>query len=633
MEGKIAVISPSSALTRKMEKEIKKQKLNIIVRQAYTENAVNEAEELILQGVKVLISRGNTAAVLRNNFDIPIVDIKHTFFDCYNAYKNARLYSDKIAFLATSKVFELILEKSKEFLEGVTIIPINLFEDNDIIDMKLKQMVDMGIEVAIGGLSLEKRVMELGIKYVMTEADSDSIRESIDEALHLLKIEIEREEQKFELNNKYEMINSILNCASEGIISIDRNGIITNTNSNARRILGQDSDGKHIYQILQTDKFMDTVKNGTFVSGEIINCGKVSLVVNIEPIKVDSQTIGAVATLQKTNQIQAIEQKIRHTMLNKGHVSDKTFDDIIGNSDKIRSTKELAKRYAAVDSTVLILGETGTGKELFAQSIHNASKRRAAPFVAINCAALPPSILESELFGYVKGAFTGALKEGKAGIFELAHRGTIFLDEISEIPLDVQLKLLRVIQERKVIRIGDDKVIPIDVRIIAASNKDLKQQIKMGLFREDFYYRICVLELKVPPLRERREDIPALIRYFIEKSNMPVKGITNKAIDMLASFEWPGNVRQLSNIIERLMVICDNDIINSDMVKKAADIFDERELVIKEDIEFDIMPHNQVLLDTSKSNDDITETELIKKVLRETRGNRRLAAKKLGIST
>lgn len=634
MESKIAVISPSSTLTRKMEREIEKQNLNFIIRQASTEDAVNEAEELLLKGVKVLISRGNTAAILRNNFDIPVVDIKHTFFDCYAAYNKARVLSDKIAFLATSESFELILQKSIELMEGTTIVRINPIKDKDVIDEKLSEMVDMGIEVAIGGLSLESKVTALGIKYVMSEADSDSLRESIDDALHLLKIEIEREERKVEIENKYEMINSIFNCASEGIISIDQHGIITNINNNARRILGQGSEGKHIHQIIPTERFMDSVKNGTSVSDEIINFGKVSLVINIEPIKVGNQTIGAVATLQQSKQIQAVEQKIRHIMLNKGHISDKTFNDIIGDSDKIRATKELAKRYATVDSTVLILGKTGTGKELFAQSIHNLSQRRAAPFVAINCAAFPPSILESELFGYVKGAFTGALNEGRAGIFELAHRGTIFLDEISETPLDVQLKLLRVIQERKIIRIGDDKVIPIDVRIITASNKDLKQQIKTGLFREDFYYRICVLELRVPPLKERREDIPALIRNFIEKSNMPVKGITNKAIDMLSSVEWPGNVRQLSNIIERLMVISDNNMISSDMVKKVIDIPCEEDYREKEDGQQSIKESDHhVQLDNDNSHDDITETELIKKVLQETRGNRELAAKKLGIST
>lgn len=634
MQNKIAVISPSSALTKKMKSEIKKQDLSIVVRQAFTVDAVNEAEELLLKGIKVIISRGNTAAVLRRNLDVPIVDIKHTFFDCYNSYKTARLYSEKIAFLATSRGFELILEQSKDHLDGVTIIPINLFDNPKTIDSKLNQLIEMGIDVAIGGLTLEQRVKALGIKYVMTDADTIALRQAIDEALHLIKIEVEREERRIELENRYEMINSIFNCVSEGIISIDYNGIITNVNSHSIGILGSEIEGKHIQTIIDSTIFMETVQKGNAISHEIISYGQMSLVVNIEPVIVDSQTVGAVITFQQSKQIQAVEQKIRHTMLNKGHISYKTFDDIIGTSNKIQSTKELARKYAAVDSTVLILGETGTGKELFAQSIHNYSQRKKAPFVAINCAAFPPSVLESELFGYVKGAFTGALSEGKAGIFELAHRGTIFLDEISETPLDVQLKLLRVIQERKIIRIGDDKVVPIDVRIITASNKDLKKQIEMGLFREDFYYRICVLELNVPTLKERREDISALIHYFINKSKIPVQGITNKAIDMLASAEWPGNVRQLSNIIERLIVVCNNDIITSDMIINATDIIND-----PKNNENNITAHKAATVSHKEQKDTpfdintLSEEELIKNILLQTRGNRELAAKKLGIST
>lgn len=635
MHSKIAVISPSSIVTQKMKEEVEKRNLDIVVRQAFTVDAVNEAEELILKGVKIIISRGVTASALRKNLDIPIVDIKHTFFDCYTAYKKARTISDKIAFLATSKGFEHILERSKDLLEGVTIIPINLFEDKEVIDAKLSQLVEMGIEVAIGGLTLEKKVTSLGIKYVMTEADSEALRQAIDEALHLIRIEIEKEARRMELENKYEMINSIFNCVSEGIISYDSNGFITNINNNAIRVLGQQIEGKKINEILTSDIFMEAVQNGESITNEIINSAKTSFVVNIEPVKVDSHIIGAVATLQQSKQIQAVEQKIRHTMLNKGHVSDKTFDDIIGESEKICLTKELAMRYAAVDSTVLILGDTGTGKELFAQSIHNYSNRREAPFVAINCGAFPPSVLESELFGYVKGAFTGALNEGKAGIFELAHRGTIFLDEISETPLDVQIKLLRVIQERKIIRIGDDKVIPIDVRIITASNKDLKKQIKEGLFREDLYYRICVLELKIPSLKERAEDIPGLVRHFIENSKTPVQGITNKAMNMLASAEWPGNVRQLSNIIERLIVICNNGVISSEMVEEAADIVSKESVEIDNNITkiFDEKADNKGQNKNTDVGETMTEVELIKKVLIETRGNRGQAAEKLGIST
>lgn len=622
MEHKIAVISPSSILTRKMEKEIKRRNINIIVKQAFTVDAVNESEELILKGTKVIISRGHTASVLRQKLDIPIVDVRHTFFDCYSAYKKAKKISNKIAFLASSKGFESILFRSREFLQGIEIVSIDLTDDEDIIYKKLKILADKGIEVAIGGLTLKSTIEKMGIEYIMTEADEEAIEQSIEEAFHLARIELEREEKRLELENKYEIINSILNCVSDGVISYDKNGIITNANYNAKKMLGKNIVNKNAKEFIPFNLFIRSLEEGKKINNEIILLDKLSLVLNLEPVKVASKVIGSVATLQKAKQIQEMEQKIRNSMLKKGHIAHTRFEDILGNSKEINQTKDMAKRYAKVDSTVLIFGETGTGKELFAQSIHNYSNRADKPFVAINLGAFPPNLLESELFGYVKGAFTGALSEGKIGIFELAHGGTIFLDEISEATLDVQLKLLRVIQERKIVRIGDDNLIPVDVRIVAATNKDLRQQVEENSFREDLYYRICVLELKIPKLEKRVDDIPYLINHFMEESEIPVDLITNKAVKMLKEASWPGNVRQLNNIVERLIVMSRDGIIDSDMVKEVLD-YSKGNRSIEESL---------IKKDKKKINKVLTEEELIKKALIETKGNRDETAEILGIS-
>lgn len=619
LDHAIAVISPSSILTQKMEEEISRRNLNIVVKQAFTDDAINESEELILKGVRVLISRGHTASVLRENLDIPIVDVKHTFFDCYTAYFKARKISNKIVFLASSKEFESILHRSREFLKGIEILPIDLSEDEDVIDIRLKGLVDRGIEVAVGGLTLESKVKKLGIEYIMSEADSEAIDQALAEATHLAKIELEREERRIELENKYEMINSILNCVSDGVISYDRDGVIANVNYNAKKMLGKDILNKNVNDLFQSELFMKSIKEGKYFNNEILSIGKVSLVVNLEPIKVGSKVVGSVATLQKSKHIQEVEQKIRNSMLEKGHVAQAKFDNILGESQEINQTKNIAKKYAMSKSTVLIFGETGTGKELFAQSIHNHSDRNDKPFVAINCGAFPPNLLESELFGYVKGAFTGALNEGKPGIFQLAHGGTIFLDEISETPLEVQIKLLRVIQERKIVRIGDDKVTPIDVRIVAASNKDLKEEVNKGRFREDLYYRICVLELKIPNLEERKEDIPHLINHYIKNGQISINLITNKAINMLKETKWPGNIRQLNNIMERLAIVSVDGVIDSDMVNQVLDITTDDNVIVPDDEK------------TVKK--DITEEELIKHVLIETKGNRKRTADILGIST
>lgn len=238
-------------------------------------------------------------------------------------------------------------------------------------------------------------------------------------------------------------------------------------------------------------------------------------------------------------------------------------------------TISIAKRYAAVDSTLLIEGETGTGKEIFAQSIHNSSSREKGPFVAVNCAALTESLLESELFGYSGGAFTGALKNGKAGLFEMADGGTIFLDEIGEMSLRTQAKLLRVLQEREIVRLGDDRIIAVDVRIIAATNRSLHQMVEKSSFRADLYYRISVLKLKIPSLRERKNDIKILIQeflsYYSKLLNRKKPTISDECYDIIHRYKWPGNIRELQNFCERLVTAFDKSIILPDMLYKIMD--------------------------------------------------------------
>ena len=246
-----------------------------------------------------------------------------------------------------------------------------------------------------------------------------------------------------------------------------------------------------------------------------------------------------------------------------------TFRDIVGASAKLGECKKIAQRMAASSSNVLITGATGVGKELFAQSIHSASPRSRQPFVAVNCGAIVESLLESELFGYEKGAFTGANRNGKQGLFELAHKGTLFLDEIGEMPLHLQVRLLRVLQEKEVVRVGGDTVIPVDVRVIAATNKNLREEIDKGNFREDLYHRIGVVVVRVPALRERTEDIPGLVDHFVRaicaEYGLPPKPIEPKALRALQEKPWTGNIRELRNVIERLIILSDEKIAAADV--------------------------------------------------------------------
>ncbi|MEW9124759.1 MAG: sigma 54-interacting transcriptional regulator, partial [Thermotaleaceae bacterium] len=295
------------------------------------------------------------------------------------------------------------------------------------------------------------------------------------------------------------------------------------------------------------------------------------IVTNRIPIIIDNKLQGAVAIFEEIKSIQKLELNIRKKLNEKGLVAKHTFEDIIGETNEIKKLIYQARRFAKSEGTILIYGETGTGKEVFAQSIHNESKRSEGPFISINCAAINENLLESELFGYEEGAFTGAIKGGKSGLFELAHGGSLFLDEIGETSLSFQAKLLRVLQEKEVRKIGGDKVIPIDVRIICATNRDLKEEVRNKSFREDLYYRLSVLELGLIPLRERKRDIiPMAISFLKQQCLIENKNMYWQNSDVfgpLLLYNWYGNARELKNFIERLVICCENDEIKEAYVK------------------------------------------------------------------
>jgi transcriptional regulator with PAS, ATPase and Fis domain len=263
---------------------------------------------------------------------------------------------------------------------------------------------------------------------------------------------------------------------------------------------------------------------------------------------------GFLIVITEITYIKKIEQKLSGKLIQKGQVARYRFEDIITKSENVNKVIELSKKLANSEYEILICGESGTGKELFAQSIHNYSDREGQPFVAVNCAAIPENLLESELFGYEKGAFTGALKDGKKGLFEIAHNGTIFLDEIGDMPLTLQAKLLRVLQEHQISRIGSYEVINVDVRVVAATHRDLKESIKSGSFREDLYYRLNVLPINLPPLRERKEDILLLLDTFLDQKYK----FDLKIADLLVNYSWPGNIRELSNVSKYIELMREN---------------------------------------------------------------------------
>ncbi|GAW91935.1 sigma-54 interaction domain-containing protein [Calderihabitans maritimus] len=366
--------------------------------------------------------------------------------------------------------------------------------------------------------------------------------------------ETELLEEKIVMANQLE---ALINSVHEGVIAIDQKGRITHFNRSAEKLFGtkrRNVLGKDFQEYFEAVPLLEVLRDGKgFTSREVyfkFNQKNLHLVCTAKPIKSSERKImGVVATFRDFSETQRFAYEIlskqQHTL---------TFDNIIGRSPAIQRVKERARKIAGSNSTVLILGESGTGKELFARAIHAASSRAHKAFVAINCGAIPETLLESELFGYEEGAFTGAKRGGKPGKIELANGGTLFLDEISNMSLYLQAKLLRVLQERQIERVGGTQVIPVDIRIVAATNQDLQELVQKGRFREDLYYRLSVIPLIIPPLRERREDIPLLLDYYRERYSKllskKVEAFTPEALELCIKYAWPGNVRELINVVE-----------------------------------------------------------------------------------
>ena len=361
-----------------------------------------------------------------------------------------------------------------------------------------------------------------------------------------------------ELFKAYQYLNKIMNSMDFGIFAVDDRGIVKAINNSACSLLGinqKDIIDKNVHKVLHNWQYiLDELKSGNvYTDKEILYSDeKKRFNLNVYPIKDKSNTVTGMVVIFKD--IQNVYNLVnKYTSGSAAY----TFDDIIGDSEKMINLKEQLKSISNSPSTVLIQGESGTGKELIAQSIHNDSNRKNKSFIAINCGAIPKNLIESELFGYEDGAFTGAKRGGRAGKFELANGGTLFLDEIGEMPLDMQVNLLRVLQENCITRIGGNKYIKIDVRIIAATNKNLREKIKKGTFREDLYYRLNVIPIYVPPLRERDMDIKILIDYFLKikafKLKKPIPIVRPDIYQKLLNHNWPGNVRELENCIENIV--------------------------------------------------------------------------------
>ena len=386
-------------------------------------------------------------------------------------------------------------------------------------------------------------------------------------------------------NSRESQLEILLQVIDAGVIGIGFDGNVFLYNENAKKIIGLEDEqviNENGILLFEQIPFEYVLKSLKSIEEKLVKINGYDVVATVNPIKHSGKLYGAVAIIRKYVDMEKQEHILRKQLIGHGHNAKYNFDDIIGKSSSILECKSIAKRMSKSDSSILITGETGTGKELFSQAIHNNSKRKKYQFVAVNCGAFPESLLESELFGYEEGAFTGARKGGKPGLFELAHKGTLFLDEITEMPMNLQVKLLRALQERQIVRIGGDRLIDVDIRVIAATNKDIKKLVAAGEFRQDLFYRLNVLPLKIPPLRDRKEDIFFLAEYIKKqfKSNF---SFTDEAKNLLIDYDWNGNVRELRNCVEYLVNLDLSQIESKDLPFDLQDMKNSEDDTIEQD--------------------------------------------------
>ncbi len=533
-----------------------------------------------------------------------------------------------------------MLQLIKSFLDYIK-IPTIITKDNEVIfkNINFNEIFDSDsnvLEYVEKGVSRFKD--NRGIKFYIKRFPYE--KENIEVILIVDFVKNEVVSRLFSSIEGVLSLHTLINNPYEGVILIDNNGKIKYINSlNERffKIKLSKIKNKHITNLIPNSRLHLIAKSGKEEIGKLQKINGEPRIVSRIPVSYKNKTYGAIGKiiLKNTQDIENLVAELKNlqsevkkykNQIATLHHAQYTFNDIIGSDPELLEAKNFAKKIAPTDSTVILLGESGTGKELFAHAIHLESFRKNSPFVKVNCASIPSELAESELFGYTEGAFTGALRHGKPGKFELANGGTIFLDEIGDLPLSLQAKLLRVLQEKEVERIGKSSPKKVDFRLICATNRNLKRMVEKNQFREDLYYRIYTVPIKVPPLRERRDDIEKLAYHFLNllKEYTQVKEIEPQFINILKAYTWPGNIRELKNVIELSIYRADSEVLTTKCLPSF--IFENIE-----PIEDELESHSYRSINRLKEEMEKREKDIIIRALKITNGNRTKTAELLGI--
>ncbi|VCU71036.1 Propionate catabolism operon regulatory protein [Pigmentiphaga humi] len=527
-----------------------------VIKQEYEEALAEIARRSERRACDVIVATGAHGAYLRQNLSLPVALVKVGGFDLISAICKARQLSGRVAMVLHRAIPPVLRQFAALFS-----LPLELRAYQTAEDARhcVHELARAGMDVIVGPGLVADLADEVGLTGVLIYSH-DSVRTAFDDAIDIAAAQRHEKSRRTQLD-------AVLQHLNDGVVAVDMQGRVTTANPAAEKLTGRalrDGLGLPLRDLVPELAPGDTIARGTSERGTVQEIGGKSLVVDRAALVDGDVQTGAIFTLHGSNQLELAVGKLRAHSHRRSRTAKYRLDDIVAASSSMRSVIAQCRVFAEhSDAAVLIHGESGTGKELLAQGIHNASRRRRHPFIAINCGAFSESLLESELFGYDEGAFTGARRHGKAGLFESAHEGTLFLDEIGEMPLPLQTRLLRALQEKEITRVGSVDTLPVDVRIVAATHRDLAAMVREGTLREDLYYRLNILSVDVPPLRERPQDAEALALRLLPAAlrragldDDAVAAMLDTALPLFRRCAWPGNVRELENAVERLTMAC-----------------------------------------------------------------------------
>jgi propionate catabolism operon transcriptional regulator len=585
-----------------------------VVEGAFDMALVNARERIRRGTADVFMSAGANGAILRKNLAAPVAIIQLDGFSLMQALLKARAISARVGVVTYGRTIPEL-----DDIKGILKLEVAqyAYETTDDAHRCCERLRQDGFAVIVGSSVVVEIAQGQGLHGLLAYS-LNGIRRGLEDAIELARV------SRLE-SGRYQQLNAVLGNLHEAVLAVDRRHSVIAINSRMQQLLNNSDDsllGKRLDTIAPELSLERTMESGVEQRAAVLRFARRDWIVNRTPIREYGEIVGAAVTLYDAQSITEADTSLR-IQQRKGQAAARySFADLIGSSRQFARAIATARRFARTDLTVLIAGESGSGKELFAQAIHNDSARAGQPFVALNCAAFPESLLESELFGHEEGSFTGARRGGKRGLFESAHTGTLFLDEIGDMPLSLQTRLLRVLQEREITRVGGTATIPVDVRVIAATHQPLHEMIAERRFRQDLYYRINTLRLALPALRERADDIAPLARALVARSiarlgsELDAEAALAPLLPLLAAYDWPGNVRELENIADRIAVY----------VMQFTDA---------ERIDYHGLRDDCPELFAAGAPLDGTESDARSRLLQElalSNGNRALAAHKLGIS-